>query len=319
MKKVSVMVPAYNAENYLAQALDSILEQDYPNVEIVVADDASRDGTAPILRQYEAKYPGKIRAIYNVSNLGITANCNLALSACDGEYVSLFAGDDVMLPGKLRKQVDYLESHPAAVLCYHPVEIFDSDSGETLFTTNQNAREDIDNTADLLMKGGIPGGCSIMVRQHAIPQGGYDSRLTSVSDWLFFLEISTRGPFVILRETLGRYRKHQGGASQLTLQYMEESLRALDLFLTKHPKPEYRRLVELAKMRYVAGECYRQLNINSRVALKLADDVLSQPRPPAKYKILWVVCWLNDKVPGMQALISWASLKVKYVLKRALG
>ena len=234
MPTVSIMMPAYNAENFVSQALDSILLQDYPRFQIVVCDDASTDGTADIIRTYQKKYPDKIVAIFNQQNLGVTANCNKALEHCTGEYVSLFAGDDLMLPGKLSRQVELMENDPECVLCYHPVEIFDSDSGKTFFITNQHQREDVYSTEDLLLKGGIPGGCSIMVRRNAIPTGGYDQRLKTVSDWLFFLEISLKGRLRKVDEVLGRYRKHDGGASRLTYSLLAESLYALDLFEQKN-------------------------------------------------------------------------------------
>lgn len=320
MSKVSVMMPAYNAENYIGQALDSILSQDYLDIQIVVCDDASTDTTAEIIKDYQSRYPEKIVAILNLENVGVTRNCNLALEHCDGEFVSLFAGDDVMLPGKISKQVALMAHDANIVLSYHPVEIFDSDTGKTLFVTNQMAREDVYSCADMLLKGGIPGGCSIMVRKAAIPAGGYDSRLKTVSDWLFFLEISLRGKVVKIDETLARYRKHAQGASQQTYILLDESLYALDLLLEKHPQEiELPALVKKAKARYLAGETVRQFNLNGIVALKLAKDALSYESNNLKYLLLVVVAWFNGKVPGASVLIGLLARRSKYLIKRMLG
>src|SRR5260221_6535487 len=114
---VSVMVPAYQHEAFIAECLDSIVSQDYPAVEVVVSDDASRDRTPDILREYAARYP-QVTAILNETNVGVSANCNRSLERCSGTYVALFAGDDVMLPGKLRAQVDFMEAHPECVISY---------------------------------------------------------------------------------------------------------------------------------------------------------------------------------------------------------
>lgn len=319
MPTVSIMMPAYNAENFISQALDSILLQDYPRFQIVVCDDASTDGTADIIRTYQKKYPDKIVAIFNQQNLGVTANCNKALEHCTGEYVSLFAGDDLMLPGKLSRQIELMESDPECVLCYHPVEIFDSDSGKTFFVTNQYRREDVYSTEDLLLKGGIPGGCSIMVRRNAIPEKGYDERLKTVSDWLFFLEISLKGRLRKVDEVLGRYRKHDGGASRLTYSLLAESLYALDLFEQKGSvNSELSLLIRQAKARYLAGEVFRQMPNDPETALKLARDALVFQKG-LKYFVLYLVSWINCFAPGGRFMISKLAVRFKYLLKRIVG
>lgn len=319
MPTVSIMMPAYNAENFISQALDSILLQDYPRFQIVVCDDASTDGTADIIRTYQKKYPDKIVAIFNQQNLGVTANCNKALEHCTGEYVSLFAGDDLMLPGKLSRQIELMESDPECVLCYHPVEIFDSDSGKTFFVTNQHRREDVYSTEDLLLKGGIPGGCSIMVRRNAIPEKGYDERLKTVSDWLFFLEISLKGRLRKVDEVLGRYRKHVDGASRLTYSLLSESLYALDLFEQKSSvSSKLSLLIRQAKARYLAGEVFRQMPNDPKVALKLAGDLLAFQKS-VKYFGLYSVAWVNCFVPGARFIITEVLIRFKYLLKRFFG
>ena len=319
MPKISVMMPAYNAEDFIAQAIDSILIQDFQDFQIVVSDDASTDGTAAIIRRYQEKYPDKIIAIYNSSNVGVTKNCNMALKQCTGDYVSLFAGDDVMLPGKFSKQIALMEDNPECVLCYHPVEIFDSGSGKTFFVTNQQKREDVHSTQDLLLKGGIPGGCSIMVRRDAIPVGGYDNRLKTVSDWLFFLEISTKGRICKLDDVLARYRKHQGGASRLTYSLLSESLYALDLFAEKHPNcDQIASWIRHAKARYIAGEAFRQLKNDPAIALSLASSAFSYQKN-AKYFFVYMGAFFNRYMPGFGMALKIGSTRIKYILKRFLG
>ncbi|MFB4393745.1 MULTISPECIES: glycosyltransferase [unclassified Pseudomonas] len=319
MTLVSVMMPAYNAENYIAAALDSILEQSYPNIQIVVADDASTDRTPAIIREYAERFPGKIKAIFNLHNVGVTRNCNIALSHTDGDFIALFAGDDLMLPGKLARQVELMEANPRCVLCYHPVEIFDSATGKTLYVTNQHPREDVFNTQDMLLKGGIPGGCSIMLRRTALPPHGYDERVKTVSDWLFFLEISLKGTLLKAEEVLARYRKHLGGASRQTYELLDESLYALDLFEQQvADRKDLLALIGPAKARYVAGEAYRQLERDPHLALTLTRTVLRYQRS-GKYRVLHAVAWLNRYVPGAQWVMGAIANRIKYVLKRVVG
>ena len=316
--KVSVMVPVYNAKEFIVECLDSILSQDYQNLELVVSDDCSTDGTQEILKTYLDD--DRIKIFFNDRNLGVTKNCNQALSACSGEFIALFAGDDVMLPGKISKQITAMLREPSIVLSYHPVEIFDSESGKTLFVTNRTIRNDINSVEDILLKGGIPGGCSIMVRKNAIPAGGYDCRLNTVSDWLFQTEVLMSGHTVKINEILARYRKHAQGASQQTFSLLEESLASLDILLDKHPeKSELPVLVRKAKARYLAGEVVRQLTEDKALAFKLAKDAFSYDAANLKYGLLVIVSWINNEMPGGSTLIGGLTRKLKLFFKKFLG
>jgi len=163
------MVVTYNQAHFIRETLDSILSQDYPHLEIVIADDASTDDTPRILEEYAARHPGRVKPILNQTNLGITGNCNVALSGCTGDLIAVMGGDDLFLPGKLSKQVAAFRDNPDAALCYHPVDIFESKSNKTIFVTDQHAREDIRSYQDIILKGGIAGASSVMIRPEAIP------------------------------------------------------------------------------------------------------------------------------------------------------
>ena len=130
---VSVIVPAYNQVGFIEEALLSAVEQDYENLEVIAADDGSTDSTDELILEIARNYPKRLTALVGKGHLGITGNCNRALSACRGKYVSFHAGDDVLLPGKIRKQVEWLEEDPRRVLCGHDVEFFSSATGKRLY------------------------------------------------------------------------------------------------------------------------------------------------------------------------------------------
>lgn len=116
---LSAFVITYNQEKYIAQALDSILSQEHDySYEIVIGDDCSHDSTPAILKEYAAKYPGIIKLKINESNVGMVRNYFDTIERCSGKYVALCAGDDWWLPGKVKLQVDYMESHPEVGMVY---------------------------------------------------------------------------------------------------------------------------------------------------------------------------------------------------------
>jgi glycosyltransferase involved in cell wall biosynthesis len=312
------MMPAYNAELFIAEAIESVLNQDYLNSQLVICDDASTDNTAQIILDYQCRFPETILAIINEKNIGVTNNCNLALEHCDGEFIALFAGDDVMLPGKISAQVAIMLENPDAVLCYHPVEIFESSTNKTLFISDQNSKKNILSYKDILLRGGIAGGCSIMIRRDAMPQSKYDVRLKTVSDWLFFIEVAMKGRIVKLEQTFARYRKHVNGLSQQSFNLLDESLYALDLLLEKHQQNlMLPNLVSKAKARYLAGEAFRQLTENKTRAFALAKQGLNLHPSNIHLIILYGCAWLNYYIPAIGLVInfvlkySWSKLKKK--------
>lgn len=113
MPLVSVIMPCYNSAAHLNEAIDSVLSQDYPNIELIVVDDGSTDTSPDILRQYG----DKIRVIFQ-ANSGPAAARNTGMRAATGAYIAFNDSDDIWLPGKLSAQIALLEARPELGLCY---------------------------------------------------------------------------------------------------------------------------------------------------------------------------------------------------------
>ena len=133
--KLSVVVLVYNQEKTIAKTLDSILSQahEYP-YEIVVGDDVSTDGSRDVLQRYKDSYPDIIQLIYNDKNLGVVGNWVNALRHCHGEYIMECAPDDWWLPGKIERQIAFMDVHPEYGMCYGKVKRFSEKRGEFLST-----------------------------------------------------------------------------------------------------------------------------------------------------------------------------------------
>ncbi|WP_164486202.1 glycosyltransferase [Pseudomonas chlororaphis] len=265
------MIITYNQCHLIAETIESVLLQDYKNIEIVVADDASTDGTRDVILDFQRRYPQVIVPVLNQKNIGITGNSNAAFFACSGELVAVLGGDDLFLPGKITAQVALFED-PEVVLSYHPVDIFNHADGKTLFRTNSTEKERINNVEDLISKGGIPGASSVMVRRSACPEHGFDPAFPVVSDWIFYIEVAMQGKIRELTGVYGKYRKHGLGASDRTFELLDESLRTVDLISQRYEGfPSIEKACQLGGYRYLLGELFRQVvkkNRENVVALK---------------------------------------------------
>lgn len=205
--KVSICIISYNQIDYISEALEGALNQEYPNIEVVVADDGSTDGTAEVILEYAKKFPNRLVPLVGGPNLGITGNSNRALKACKGKYIVFQGGDDVLLPGKISAQVKWMEKDEKRVLCGHQVEVFYEDGSRSHVLTPILPSG---KGCQWLIENGCPfGATSIMVRAISIPEKGFDERMPSVSDHMLWIECVGRdGVFGFIPGIYARYRRH---------------------------------------------------------------------------------------------------------------
>ena len=313
--KVSVMIVTYNQEHLIGETIDSVLEQDYPNLEIVVSDDASTDKTQEIIRQYYNKHPDVIVPVFNDKNLGITGNSNAAFFKCTGELIALLGGDDLFLRGKVTKQVEVFHD-PEVVLSYHPVDVFSHQTDETLFLTNQTCKEKIHDVYDIIAKGGIPGASSIMVRTSACPAHGFNPNFPVVSDWIFSIETAYNGKVVEVPELLGRYRKHGAGASERTFELLDESLLTLTTVQSMYPNDNKLILAcRDGRYRYLCGELFRQLSTSNYSRFVTLSQRIEQDLPEHR-KGQWKLIAILSRSSILFKIVGFFVPKLKNLVKR---
>jgi glycosyltransferase involved in cell wall biosynthesis len=237
---ISVAIITYNQKEFLRECLDSVLIQEYPNVEVIIADDASDDGTREMLYEYEMRYPRTIVLKLAEFNQGITDNSNAAHFACSGKYVAWMGGDDVMLPGKLKKQVEFMESDPECTICYHDLDVFDSVTNRTLYHFSEKNAPKEGGVEVSVKYGCFNGACSTMVRRDRTPEKGYNRELPVASDWFYWVEtLSSGGNIKYIDEVLGRYRRHGDNVTNKSMiigRNTIDHLNSCNLILAKHPQ-----------------------------------------------------------------------------------
>ena len=249
---VSVLVISYNQKEFIKNTLESALNQDYPNFEVVVSDDASTDGTADLIVEVSKKYP-TLKINLNNKNLGITKNCNVCLNLCSGKYIAILGGDDLFLPGKLSAQVKWLESDEKRVICGHDCEIFDNESGTTI-EIDVPYRKSGYSISEWIKNGMIISATSLMVRASAIPIFGFDEKVEFVSDWKFCIDILLNGGECgYIPGIFSKYRRHSTSITHQSARYMSKTYRQsyLDQFYTlsyiEALHPEYARDCEIRR------------------------------------------------------------------------
>jgi glycosyltransferase involved in cell wall biosynthesis len=210
--RISVIIPAYNAAAYIAEAIDSALGQTCKPFEVIIVDDGSTDGTRELLVRYGA-LPG-VRVIL-AEHQGVSAARNQALRASTGEYVALLDADDRWRPEKLTEQLALFSANPAAVLVCSDMELFGDKKG--LYSTFANCTFHRGAVLNALIRENFVPTSSVMIRRSALFDAGLfttDARITVGEDYHLWLRIASHGEFDFSAKPLVDYRVHVGQSSR---------------------------------------------------------------------------------------------------------
>lgn len=207
--KVSILMTAYNHESFIAQAVQSVIEQttDF-DFELVVGEDCSTDKTREILSGFKSSHPERIRLLLRERNWGRRRNFIDVLAACEGEYVAILEGDDYWTsPNKLQRQADFLDSHPDCSICFHPVMVVFEDKNQEPYRSGVASKGQVFTLADLLDRNLIPT-CSVMFRNKLLPVLPDWFHHTPTGDWPLHILNAQFGDIGYLDYVMAAHRIH---------------------------------------------------------------------------------------------------------------
>lgn len=200
LPQVSVVLPVYNGEHYLAEAIESILAQTFTDFEFIIVDDGSTDGTAGILERYAGR-DGRIHVLRNSVNCGFAPTLNRGIECARGEFIARQDADDVSVPGRLAPQVDFLRRHPDHVLVGSQIRVMQEADGATRQTSFPLEHEAI---LEALISGSCLGHGSVMFRRSARLPFTVESR--PAEDYDMWIRMIWLGKFANLPDCLYYYR-----------------------------------------------------------------------------------------------------------------
>lgn len=208
---VSALMSVYNSERFLAAAVRSILEQTMTDIELVVVDDGSTDGSLAILKSFAAADP-RVKLISR-GNTGIARALNEGLAIAQGEFVAKMDADDVSLPDRFIKQIAFLREHPQVVAvggAWHVI-----DEADRLLTTLNGPLDDVEIQQHAL-RGHAPltHSCAMMRRSALRQIGGYDADFKYALDLDLWLRLGEVGQLANLPDPVLKFRLHSGSISE---------------------------------------------------------------------------------------------------------
>lgn len=227
---VSVITPTYNREDFLPEAIESVLSQDYENFEFLIIDDGSTDNSKEVIDGYMDS--GKIRYFYQ-ENSGQSVARNKGISEAKGKYVCFLDSDNRWLPGKLSRSVAELETSPEYDVLYADGTLI-NEAGEEI--SRENMTRYTGNIVMELLKDNCVSMNTTMVRTHILREvGGFSSHVKVADDYDLWLRLSAKSKFLYISEYMADYRVMANQISSDKKRRFESNEEIITRFLKEQP------------------------------------------------------------------------------------
>lgn len=233
---VTIVVPAYNHEDYIVDCISSILDQDWPCIEVIVINDGSTDKTDQKIKDFMRDSGASFNYI-SKPNEGLVKTLNLALKLSKGKYFCELASDDMLLPGSIRKRVEYLESNPALDAVF--ADVYFTDGSVRSNKRMLGKRKPGYTSATHCMEDIIRGDAAIifptgMIKKSVLVElGGFDEDFRYYEDKYMKYLLAIRGKVGFLDESVMYYRKHKSNVSRtFAVPKIKEKILSLEKFLS---------------------------------------------------------------------------------------
>lgn len=231
--KVSVVIPVYNGEAFVATAINSVLTQQYENIEIIVVNDLSTDNTLAVLETFS----DQIRVINNNENKGASFSRNQGIKAATGDYIAFLDADDIWFPNKLNRQIDALTSHPDCLFSYGLVKVQSITEEHEELLNSQNidyCPVKIRTLREVFKSPYFSTSTIIIARKLCHDIGFFREDLKTAEDIDFCLKAAVISNMLEVSAPLSLTRRVENSLGSAMSSY-QDNLNVIDDFLKEHP------------------------------------------------------------------------------------
>jgi len=216
---VSIIIPLYNSKDYIIEAIDSVLSQTYKNIEVIVIDDGSSDGSYDLVKEKYTNGEVKLLNHENHINKGVSKTRKLGIEHSKGEYIAFLDSDDTFKIDKIEQQVRFMDGKPYIVLCHSAVDMLYSNTSNTDEFRNEFILANNEVIYDLkrepyFLKANMICNSTVLVRKDTLTNLNFESnQIFQFEDWLTWVLLSYQGKFAYLPKHLTNYRYHDLSAT----------------------------------------------------------------------------------------------------------
>jgi glycosyltransferase involved in cell wall biosynthesis len=235
MPKVSVVMPSYNHERYISEAIDSVLNQTFTDFELIIIDDASKDKSKEIIKIYKEK-DSRIRAFFHSENKGISRTMNECLEKADGKFIAFFASDDAWVKDKLEKQLEVLAKDEDLIVWSEGL-IIDAQgdpTGELWTARFESKKKKSGDLFEEILVGNFICGQSRIHKRENISDIRFNEALKYLNDYLFEVELARKYEYYFIPEPLAMYRVHGENTRLDRMGWSKDQIIMGEYFLQKY-------------------------------------------------------------------------------------
>lgn len=222
MCRITVVIPTYNCLNYLPKAIESVLKQDHENIELIVVNDNSDDGTAEYLERLVSRDTRII--VITTKGVGVSSARNLGIKKASGEYIAFLDSDDSWHEGKLQAQISVHQLNPELGMSFtnyaHLTEsnqkIVDCFTYWKKFEDCNQQAKILDNPLNVIFSNNLIGTSTVMIKKSAFQKVGlFDVELEYAEDWLLWLKVCECFDVAVIPEVYASYLIRKGSRTQV--------------------------------------------------------------------------------------------------------
>ncbi len=263
---VTVIIASYNHAPYIEQSIQSVLDQTYPNIELLVIDDGSPDDSVERIQRLQHAHGFDFRV---QQNQGLTNTLNGAIARAKGSLIVPFGSDDIMMPDRIAVQVAYMDGKPEVGICAGNIELIDAEGN--LFPEKRQRRDvpfrRLDFEDMFLERKPYPPAPTLMIRREALDKvGGFDPQIR-LEDLYIELKVTHAGYFIDgLNVVMARYRKHATN-SYKNHRFMIDSILKTYALFSDHP------LYDQVRYKFLNSMFLKTANRNRALARELLAQI----------------------------------------------
>lgn len=209
---ISIIIPCYNAGNYIKKAIDSAINQTYQDFEIIIIDDGSTDNSKQVISQFS---DSRIKYIYQ-ENQGVSVARNKGIELSHGEFIAFLDADDIWHPEKLKIQLDFLEKNPDISFVYSNITMIEESTGAKFTKTFNNFKTQKNLIKNLILTPfNTPSPCTVIVKKSCLFESGlFDPKIKNGEDLDLWLRIAMHSNFYCINKSLATAVRKQDGITR---------------------------------------------------------------------------------------------------------
>ena len=319
MVNVSVIIPAYNGDRYIRDAIASVFAQSYTDYELIIVDDGSTDETAQIIKNY-----GDRINYISQSNQGVAQARNTGLAAAQGKYIAFLDQDDFFYPNKLSRQVKLMEQNPRLGMIGSGWDIVNA-QGEAIDIVRPWDESRELNIKDIIIWKPVFLGAMLFSHAWLKQTNGFDANLEQTPDVDLVLRLSAIGcPAYWLKDATVGYRQHESNASGNTLLQAQELNSMLERFFNDNNlQPQVKALENSSRYQSLVWSSWRLYSTGNITAMAdyLAKSCNFSNKPPTQTVMHWIKSFksLSEQygetvdIPRLCQSQEWQNLIKNYV------